>query len=248
MTERHENSGGGQSPQRDIPVSVDFPRRRDYSALMDLVKGVAVVWGMSILLNGVGVLFLRGGGTNGILFMVVATALIMLTSFSVSVYFVSIKHKKSIREGFSIRGMKFSHYIIYILGAMVLSLAMNSIEPETLQQDSLLYQILSTPEGKVAIAALIPFASIVEEFYYRGFIFPILLKYMSPALAVIIVSGWFSLAHAMEYGGNPFAIFAVFTLGLILTLERYLTKSLTPSLITHLAFNITTITMVFLLL
>ena len=242
-TEHIPNLPGGGG---DENIDIENPRR-DYSYLYDLIKGVAVVWGMNIITNVAGIFAIKYNLIGDILFMFLATAIIITTSFCVSVYFVCVRRGKSLLDGFSITPVRFPLWLIYILGAIVLSLVLNSFEPETLKQDSILYQILSTKSGKIAVAALIPFASIVEELYYRGFIFPILLRYLSPTVSILIVSLWFSAAHIVEYGGNIFAIFAVFILGLILTLERYYTKSLTPSLITHFFFNSTTMAMVFLM-
>ena len=244
-TEHIPTPGGGGDENIDIEINIP---RRDYSYLYDLIKGVAIVWGVNILANLVGALVLKSTEISPLAFTLVATFFVMITAFAVATYFMVIKPRRSFAEGFAIRKISPVSALGYSALAVGLAFLLNSIEPETAQQNSPLYEILSTTSGKIAIAALIPFASLIEEFYYRGFILPILLKYIKPWIAIVIVAGWFAAAHIPEYAGNPFAVIAVFALGLILTLARYYAKSLTPSLLTHLIYNTTTIILVFLYL
>jgi len=92
----------------------------------------------------------------------------------------------------------------------------------------------------IVFAALACTAGISEEFLYRGFVFTaffrMLVNYMSPtAVAAILSSGWFALAHL--YQGRR-GIFTTFVVGIIFVTVRVWTGSLIPAIIAHIAIDV----------
>jgi membrane protease YdiL (CAAX protease family) len=129
------------------------------------------------------------------------------------------------------------------------------------REDTPIARIASTPAGLVALACVAIPAALVEEVYYRGFIFtplrgslerlfrpaaPEAAGWMAGLLAVGAVASWFALIHfpqllAIDKGrlvGFDLASFAcVAAAGLVFTLMRHFSGSLAPSIVGHLSYN-----------
>lgn len=107
--------------------------------------------------------------------------------------------------------------------------------------DTPMARMLSSPLGLAVMCpmaiAIVPF----EEIYYRGFIFPALRKLLGAAGAVAVIAVWFGLAHAAQNWGDWAGIGIITLMGLVWTLQRHVSGSLLPGLVTHLAYNLTLI-------
>jgi sodium transport system permease protein len=73
---------------------------------------------------------------------------------------------------------------------------------------------------------------VVEELFYRGFIFKTLAARMSPVWAVLISSGLFALAHL-----NAYETLQLFVLGLVLATTMRATGSLAAPILVHIVNN-----------
>jgi membrane protease YdiL (CAAX protease family) len=97
-----------------------------------------------------------------------------------------------------------------------------------------------TSKETLVYAALACTAGISEEFLYRGFVFMafvrMIVNFGPPnALAAILSSAWFSLAHL--YQGRR-GIITTFVVGLIFACVRVWTGSLVPAVAAHIGIDL----------
>jgi len=90
---------------------------------------------------------------------------------------------------------------------------------------------------------LVGFQPIAEEFFFRGFLFEKIEKFAGGAIAIVFTAFLFGLAH-MSYG-KLFPVVMPILIGIILGYIVYRTKNLYSSIIAHVVFNITVLTIAF---
>jgi membrane protease YdiL (CAAX protease family) len=83
----------------------------------------------------------------------------------------------------------------------------------------------------------VTFAPLLEELFFRGFLFPVLVRRFGIAIGVLATAAAFSLIHAPQLGRAWGPVLVIFMVGLALTLTRAITKSVAASLIMHMAYN-----------
>jgi membrane protease YdiL (CAAX protease family) len=98
-----------------------------------------------------------------------------------------------------------------------------------------------SPTETLVFAALACTAGISEEFLYRGFVFMafvrMIVNFGPPnAVAAILSSAWFSVAHI--YQGRR-GIITTFVVGMIFALLRIWTGSLFPAVVAHIGIDLT---------
>ena len=79
-----------------------------------------------------------------------------------------------------------------------------------------------------------PFA---EELFFRGLLFPVLVRKMGFAIGVGITAFTFALIHASQLGWSWAALGVLCVVGLVLTLVRAKANSLAASVIVHFGYN-----------
>ena len=65
-------------------------------------------------------------------------------------------------------------------------------------------------------------------------------------LAVLITSGGFAMVHSEQLGQAWGPLLVLFMVGLVLTLARVVTRSITPGLLVHMGYNLTLFTLLYL--
>ena len=104
--------------------------------------------------------------------------------------------------------------------------------------DSPLEKLLTTTPSLVMFVVFgIAAAPILEEIIFRGFLFTVLMDLFGWRVAVVITSVLFAGLHLSQLRGNWPAVIVIFLVGFVLTLVRYRTDSLIPSVIMHTAYN-----------
>jgi membrane protease YdiL (CAAX protease family) len=96
-------------------------------------------------------------------------------------------------------------------------------------------ELLKTVHGPTILAFAVLaciVAPFVEELTFRGFVFNALLRYMNPAVAAVLASLLFGLAH-----GSWTALAPLAGAGLVLAAVYYRTGALSASMIAHAGFN-----------
>jgi membrane protease YdiL (CAAX protease family) len=64
-------------------------------------------------------------------------------------------------------------------------------------------------------------------------------------LAVLITSGGFAMVHSEQLGQAWGPLLVLFVVGLVLTLTRVVTRSITPGLLIHIGYNLTLFTLLY---
>ena len=102
-----------------------------------------------------------------------------------------------------------------------------------------LEQLINSSLGaRYAIAFLAVFtAPFIEEFVYRGVLYPALQRVIGVNGAVVLIVGLFTLIHVPQYRPNVGVIAAVALLSIVLTLVRAWSGRLLPCVVIHMAFN-----------
>ena len=91
---------------------------------------------------------------------------------------------------------------------------------------------------KVLTAILAVFsAPFIEEFVYRGILYPAVEGRAGWQMGVAVTSFLFALVHVPQYWGSPAALTAIITLSVVLTLVRAFTGSILPTVVTHFVYN-----------
>lgn len=121
---------------------------------------------------------------------------------------------------------------LFVLGTALAKL-LGAEKPTQLEQI-----INSSIAARYTIAFLAVFtAPFVEEFLYRGILYPALQRLIGVVGAVILVLGLFTLIHVPQYWPNVGVLAAVGLLSLCLTIIRAQTGRLLPCIVIHLVFN-----------
>jgi membrane protease YdiL (CAAX protease family) len=127
----------------------------------------------------------------------------------------------------------------YVLGGIVLSFALQGLAhflpmPKELPID----RFFQTPAEAWTLSLFgITLAPLMEELFFRGFLYPVLVRRMGLAFAIFLTSLAFGLIHAPQLGRAWGPVLVVFLVGLALTIVRATTKSVAPGFLMHIAYN-----------
>jgi membrane protease YdiL (CAAX protease family) len=213
----------------------------------DLLIGVAFVWGMDIVLGTMLGLFVIDGGADITTLdasafppMGVLVTSILSAGFAclVSWYFICRRYQKRFMEGFSPAKVSKATVLtcvgIGVLSAILAGLYLGNSD----MGDSFMAELTSTDEGFLVVMIIALVVPPFEEIYYRGFLFPIIRKYVGGVWAIVIVSLWFGAAHVFQLSGDWWAIPIILCMGVVWTTMRHVTGSLVPSIVTHWIYNL----------
>jgi membrane protease YdiL (CAAX protease family) len=127
----------------------------------------------------------------------------------------------------------------YLMAGVALSLALQGIAhflpiPKQLPMD----QFFRTPGEAWAVTLFgLTLAPLLEELFFRGFLYPVLARRLGVAIAVLATAAGFGLIHAPQLGRAWGPVLVIFMVGLALTITRTLTKSVASGMIMHVAYN-----------
>lgn len=80
---------------------------------------------------------------------------------------------------------------------------------------------------------------LMEELFFRGFLYPVLARKLGTAISVLITSLAFSIIHGPQLGRAWGPVLVIFVVGLVLTLARAITRSVAAGLLLHASYNAT---------
>jgi uncharacterized protein len=78
---------------------------------------------------------------------------------------------------------------------------------------------------------------LMEELFFRGFLYPVLARRMGIGWGVFFTALPFGLMHAFQYGNAWSAVLVIFIVGVVLTVVRAVTKSVGASFLVHVGYN-----------
>jgi uncharacterized protein len=127
----------------------------------------------------------------------------------------------------------------YVLAGFVLSLALQAVAhllpiPKDLPIDS----FFRTPAEAWALGILsVTLAPLMEELFFRGFLYPVLARRLGLPIAVLLTALGFAVLHAAQLGFAWGPVLVIFLVGLVLTMVRANTNSVAAGVLIHMAYN-----------
>lgn len=127
-----------------------------------------------------------------------------------------------------------------LLGVGVIMLfALNILErflpmPKTVPFDQFFERPLDAYLTSIFAISLGP---LMEELFFRGFLYPVLARRLGVAWGVFFTALPFGLMHAFQYGNAWSAVLVIFIVGVVLTIVRAVTKSVAASFLVHVGYN-----------
>jgi CAAX protease family protein len=128
---------------------------------------------------------------------------------------------------------------LYLVSGLVLSVGLQALAhllpmPKDLPMD----RFFRTPQEAWALSLFgMTFAPLMEELFFRGFLYPVLVRRTGAVVAIVLTSASFGLIHAPQLGRAWGPVLVVFLVGLALTITRAVTKSVAPGFLMHVAYN-----------
>ncbi len=134
-----------------------------------------------------------------------------------------------------------SNIAVYVLAGCALSLALQGLAhllpiPKELPIDS----FFRTPAEAWALSILsVTLAPLMEELFFRAFLYPVLARSLGLPVAVFVTALGFALLHGAQlmFAWGP--VLVVFLVGLVLTMVRAKQNSVAAGLLIHMAYNAT---------
>ncbi|MGO9402623.1 MAG: lysostaphin resistance A-like protein [Terriglobales bacterium] len=127
----------------------------------------------------------------------------------------------------------------YVLIGFVLSLGLQGLAhllpiPKELPIDSFLK---TTAEAWALNLLAVTLAPLMEELFFRGFLFPVLARRLGLPVAVFVTAFAFALLHGAQlmFAWGP--VLVIFLVGMVLTMVRARTNSVAASVLIHTAYN-----------
>jgi uncharacterized protein len=98
-------------------------------------------------------------------------------------------------------------------------------------------QFFETPGDAYLLAVFaITFGPLMEELFFRGFLYPVLARRTGAVPAILVTAVVFGAIHSPQYGYS-WAVLIIFLVGVVLTTVRAITKSVASSFLAHVGYN-----------
>jgi membrane protease YdiL (CAAX protease family) len=134
-----------------------------------------------------------------------------------------------------------SNVAIYVAVGFMLSLALQALAhflpiPKELPID----KFFQTPAEAWALGILsITLAPLMEELFFRGFLYPVLARSLGLPVSVFLTALGFALLHGAQLMFSWGPVLVIFLVGLVLTMVRAKTNSVAAGVLIHMAYNAT---------
>ena len=128
---------------------------------------------------------------------------------------------------------------VYVLAGFVLAVGLQLLAhllpiPKELPIDS----FFRTPAEAWALGLLsITLAPLMEELFFRGFLYPVLARGLGLPIAVFLTALPFALLHGAQLAFAWGPVLVIFLVGMVLTMVRAKTNSVAAGVIIHMAYN-----------
>lgn len=164
----------------------------------------------------------------------------LLTYIVIALYMILlVEGKYHARFGQAIRWNWPGIGAVSFLGVGVLMLAFDILGrflpmPTTTPFD----QFFQRPMDAYLVAVFaVTLAPLMEELFFRGFLYPVLARRTGAVGAIVLTSLLFGLIHSPQYGFSWAAVLIVCLVGVVLTTVRAMTKSVAASFLAHVGYN-----------
>ena len=132
-----------------------------------------------------------------------------------------------------------SNIAAYVVAGFALSLSLQVLAhflpiPKELPIDS----FFRTPAEAWALSILsITLAPLMEELFFRGFLYPVLARRLGLPIAVFVTALGFALLHGAQLMFSWGPVLVIFLVGIVLTIVRAKTNSVAAGVLIHMAYN-----------
>jgi hypothetical protein len=132
-----------------------------------------------------------------------------------------------------------SNMAVYILLGFVLSIGLQALAhflpiPKELPIDD----FFRTPAEAWALGILsITLAPLMEELFFRGFLYPVLARRLGLPIAVVLTALGFAALHGAQLQFSWGPVLVIFLVGVVLTVVRAKTNSVAAGVLIHMAYN-----------
>jgi len=130
-------------------------------------------------------------------------------------------------------------WLAYLLGGMALAVVVQLVSvllpiPKTLPIDK---YFQSRSAAYIMSIFGISMAPLVEELFFRGFLYPVLARRMGIAIGVVLTALGFALVHASQLASAWAPLLILFLVGLTFTIVRVVTRNVAPGFLMHVGYN-----------
>lgn len=99
-------------------------------------------------------------------------------------------------------------------------------------------QMFSSTAAAYAMALFGTFwAPVIEELFFRGFLYPVLARRLGVFVSVLLTAIAFAALHGAQLAQAVAPLAVIFIVGLVLTIVRARTKSVASSMLVHMGYN-----------
>ena len=132
-----------------------------------------------------------------------------------------------------------SNMAVYVLLGFVLSIGLQALAhflpiPKELPIDD----FFRTPAEAWALGILsITLAPLMEELFFRGFLYPVLARRLGLPIAVVLTALGFAALHGAQLQFSWGPVLVIFLVGVVLTVVRAKTNSVAAGVLIHMAYN-----------
>ena len=132
-----------------------------------------------------------------------------------------------------------SNIAVYVVAGLALSLGLQVLAhflpiPKELPIDN----FFRTPAEAWALSILsVTLAPLMEELFFRGFLYPVLARRLGLPIAVFVTALGFALLHGAQLMFSWGPVLVIFLVGIVLTVVRAKTNSVAAGVLIHMAYN-----------
>jgi uncharacterized protein len=126
-------------------------------------------------------------------------------------------------------------------GGVVMAIALLGVEHLLPMPKQLpIEQMFSTSTAAWMMVFLgVAVAPLLEELFFRGLLFPVLVRHLNLWLAVLLTAMLFALIHASQLGREWAPLLVLLMVGVVLTMVRWRAKSVAAAVLVHVGYNAT---------
>jgi membrane protease YdiL (CAAX protease family) len=105
-------------------------------------------------------------------------------------------------------------------------------------KDTPFEHLFDRPRDAYLLAIIaVSFAPLLEELFFRGFLYPVVARRWGAAWGVFLAALPFALLHMQQYGYAWGVVLVIFVVGLICGVVRVVTRSVGASFLVHVGYN-----------
>ena len=250
------------TPMPTMETPTTAPRPRSISAL-DLVCMLVCIWVVDFALMGA-IEYLTYEIPRTISryfdlvpFLMMITALSWAFTLGLCIYLGCKRYGISMRQGFSFnnvspKALQISvvlgiGFAVCVIGYPIIEYYLSGQEPYSEASEESKVPITRIIEEDAAsnssgipwyfMSFAVLLAPLLEELYYRGFLFRAFQRHVGTKLSAALIILWFGVIHADQVGGSLSTIAIITTMGAVCTFLRIYYDSVLPSIACHFCYN-----------